>query len=141
MADEWVLDASVGVKCFITEPASSLARIFVGSGRRLIAPELFFAEVASVAVKRTLRGDIDRRLADDMVASLGQLVDQTFAVEALIVSAKDIAFTVRSSLYDAVYLALAEARDCRLITADDKLIRAVAGSAFAKRVISIHSAI
>lgn len=137
MADEWVLDASVVVKCFITEPGSPHARSFVGAGRRLIAPDLIFAEAASVAVKRVARGDIDRRLADDMVASLSQLVDQVFAIEALIVRAKDIAFDCRTSLYDAVYLALADMRDCRLITADEKLVRAVGNSTLAARVVRL----
>lgn len=128
MADEWVLDASVAVKCFITEPESEAARALAGSGARLIAPEFIFAELASVAVKRTRRGDIDRAFADDMTASAPDLFDETFPTGPLTPRAQEIAFEHGAFVYDALYLALAEERGAVMATADEKLVARLRGS-------------
>jgi predicted nucleic acid-binding protein len=50
-----VLDASVTVKWFASEPGSAEARSLVRSDEELVAPELMQVEVASALVKKAIR--------------------------------------------------------------------------------------
>jgi predicted nucleic acid-binding protein len=50
-----VLDASVTVKWFASEPGSAVARSLVHSAEELVAPELIQVEVASALVKKAIR--------------------------------------------------------------------------------------
>ncbi len=126
MVDEIILDASVAAKCFFTEDGSDAARRLVGSGIALIAPDLIFAEIASVAAKRVRRGDVSRDLAQMAVDSLGDLIDVVAPTRALSARAFQLAADYGVSAYDGVYLALAEQRGTRVVTADAKLIERAA---------------
>ena len=122
MADEVVLDASVAAKCFFTEEGSDAARRLAGSGIVLVAPDLIFAEISSVAAKRVRRGEVSRDLAQDAVNSLGDLIDIVTPTRLLSVRAFQLAADHGLSAYDGVYLALAELRRTTVVTADVKLI-------------------
>jgi predicted nucleic acid-binding protein len=138
MADELVLDASVAAKCFFTEDGSVGARALVSSGVRLIAPDLIFAEVASVAAKRFRRGDIPFDLAARAVESIPDLVDETTSLRVLAPHGFELAQQHGFSAYDACYLALAEQRNTKVVTADRRLIdkAALAGLAALVRPLS-----
>ena len=128
MQDEVILDASVAAKVFITEADSESARALAGSGTQLIAPDLIFAEVASVAVKRLRRGDISLSLAEAMVGSLASLISEAVPIAGLANRAFKLAADHGLSAYDATYVALAEKRGCDLVTADLRLIALVSRS-------------
>jgi predicted nucleic acid-binding protein len=51
--------------------------------------------------------------------------------EPLAADALAISLTLNNPVYDAVYLALARAESCQLVTADDRLLGAVRGSPLA----------
>jgi predicted nucleic acid-binding protein len=123
MADEIVVDASVVAKCFFNEEGSTAARAFVaGGGSALIAPDLIFAEVASVAAKYVRRGLIPRELGADAVTALGELLDEVVPMRDLAARAFQLAAEHGFSAYDSLYLALAEQRRTRMATADLKLV-------------------
>jgi predicted nucleic acid-binding protein len=134
MPGEVVLDASVAVKVFITEEGSDEAREFVLSGIRLVAPELILVELAHVAVKRLRRGDIARSLADSMVSSAASLLHELVPTVEVVARAFALAADHGFSAYDALYLALAEARDCDLVTADLRLIARASQESLGVRV-------
>ncbi len=122
MADEVVIDASVAAKCFFSEVGSDEARRFVAAGAVLIAPDLIFAEIASVASKKVRRGEITEQLGRDAVEALADLLDEIAPTRGLVRRAFDLAADHGFSAYDGVYLALAESRMIRVVTADLKLI-------------------
>jgi len=128
MAAEAVIDASVAAKVFITEDGSPAARAFAASGVRLLAPDLIFVELASVAAKRLARGDIPRSLAEAMVAAAPGLPHETAPAAGLADRAFALAADHGVSAYDGLYLALAERRGCDLVTADQRLIAKVAAA-------------
>ncbi|HYD45968.1 MAG TPA: type II toxin-antitoxin system VapC family toxin [Phenylobacterium sp.] len=134
MPAEWVLDASVAVKCFITEPGSEAARQLVGSGVRIVAPEFVFAEIASVATKRARRGDIERAFAEEIVSSAPDLFDVTYPVGPLAQRAQQLSFDYAVSVYDGLYVALAESLEIAVMTADLRLERRLEGSAISARI-------
>ncbi len=131
MADEVVMDASVAAKCFFTEEGSALARAFVAGGPVLIAPDLIFAEIASVASKKVRRGDISALLGDEAVHALDDLIDEVVPTAELAHRAFELAVAFGFSAYDGVYLALAERRATRVVTTDLKLIERAARAGLA----------
>jgi predicted nucleic acid-binding protein len=134
MSDEVVLDASVATDWLLPGPRSAIALAFVRLGERRIAPDLIFAEFASVAAKFTRRGLIQQRVAREAVERLPQLIDDVAPLGDLAGPAYDLAARHGFSAYDGVYLALAVRRGLRLVTADAKLARRAEQSGLADHV-------
>ncbi len=55
----------------------------------------------------------------------------------LMEAALEIALAHGRTVYDAIYVALAVARDCALVTADERLVRALGGGPLARHVKSL----
>lgn len=134
MSDEGVLDASVVADYFFAGPGSTTALRVLRSGTRWIAPDLIFAEFASVATKFARRGLTPRSFARDAVEHLPLLIDEIAPLGALAGPAYDLAARHGFSAYDGVYLALARRRGLRLVTADAKLARRAVESGLADHV-------
>jgi predicted nucleic acid-binding protein len=101
---------------------------FAAGSSRLVAPRLFDVECASGLVKAVRR----RRLAaaralDDLLDLLDLPVERLEAPGAE-VAALLLALEYGISAYDAVYVALAAEEELPLVTADARLVRALAGS-------------
>ena len=122
MPDEVVLDASVAAKVFIEEEGSRAAEAFVLSGVRLVAPEFVLVELANVAVKRLRSGHFPRAAAERMIATSQTMFDELVPSNDLFQRAFTLASDHGLSTYDAMYVALAEARDCEMVSADLRLI-------------------
>lgn len=121
-----MVDAAVAVKWFVPEAHSAEACRLLDAQHELLAPDLLFPEVGNVLLKKVARREL---LADEARRVLRGLARVPLAVhpcQALIPAALEIALTSRRTVYDAVYLALAEARGCRLVTADRRLFNALA---------------
>ena len=121
MAAEWVIDASVAAKLYFEEEFSELARLRVAEADQLIAPDLFHLEIANIAVKRVRRGTASEPAASAAVVGASRIVDEFVAHGALTPHAYALARDHSFSAYDAAYLALADARGLKLLTADAKL--------------------
>lgn len=134
MSDEVVLDASVAADYFFPGPGSAAAQAFVRSGARMIAPDLIFAEFASVAIKFVRRDLVPTGVARDAIARLPLLVHEVTPLGDLVGPAHDLATGRGFSAYDAVYLALAQRRGVPLVTADAKLARKAVEGGLARHV-------
>lgn len=122
-AVEWrVLDASVAVKCLLTEADSSLARAHVAAHPDWAAPDLIHLEIASVATKSIRMGLLTRDQGAAMVARSTRLVGDAVSGELLRERAFALAADHGFSVYDAAYIALAELRGTWVLTADVKLV-------------------
>jgi predicted nucleic acid-binding protein len=91
-------------------------------GKVLFAPELIDLEVASVLRRATRTGQLSQRRAHQALADLGELRLTRAPHGPLLGRAWEL--RVRLTPYDAVYIALAEALDVSLVTADRRLARA-----------------
>lgn len=116
MATKWILDASVAVKLFATEPDSEAVRLFLDKATfdaSLAAPALLRYEIGNALTKHgKVPADLDARLAKTL--AVVQTIDPT-----------DVAVHCGPlSYYDASYLALAVEQKAGLLTADDKLRKA-----------------
>lgn len=64
----------------------------------------------------------------------------TYAPEDLIERAAELHFECGASVYDTLFLALAEASNTVVITADDRLLRKLEGTGAARLVLSLSAA-
>lgn len=93
----------------------------------LFAPDFLWAEVANVLWKAARRRRISSQLAETNLHDLSLMVAiSTIPCATLREDALAIALTHNRSVYDSMYLALAINTNQPLITADEKLVRAVA---------------
>jgi predicted nucleic acid-binding protein len=130
-----VVDASVVVKwlpafkqeVLVAEALDLLQRWRQGSVD-LLAPDLLWAEAANVHWRAARQ---NRCLPSDAQASLASLHGHgvpTVPVEDLVDEALRIALLSGRTAYDSLYVALAARLSAQLITADEKLANAIAGS-------------
>jgi predicted nucleic acid-binding protein len=118
-----VIDASVLANVVgDDEAAGQLARARLAAASAVSAPDLVDVETVSVLRRRWLVGDLPderfRGAVDDLLA----LPITRFPVGPLMVRAFELRANITA--YDACYVALAEALDCPLITADRRLANA-----------------
>lgn len=121
-----MIDTSVVVKWAIAEEGSDRAMLWYGGD--IAAPELK-AELANVLWKKVRRREAERLQAE---AAYSEILThlQFLPTNSLDRRALSISLELGHPVYDCCFLALAEALGTTIITADLRLIRTCAGSAF-----------
>jgi predicted nucleic acid-binding protein len=132
-----IIDASVVFKWFFPEEGHERALEWVGNAE-LFAPTLLHAELGNALWKRVRRGEIAAagpEVAEQLarVARVVGSLDET----PFVPRAVEMAAALQHPVYDCVYLAVAEARDDRLLTADARFLRALEGTALAERALKL----
>ena len=118
-----VIDASVAVKWVVPEFDCDRAEALLD--HPLVAPDLLFAECANILWKKVRRGELSKDEADIAAQTLEQADIAVASTRGYLALAMAIAVELDHPAYDAVYLAVAEASELRLVTADDRLIRKI----------------
>ena len=129
-----VIDASVAAKWFFPEEHSAAAMRLLSPRNTLLAPDLIWAEVANIAWKRHRRKEITLDEARAIVADLVRMPLEIVRSSDLLPAAFDLAAATGRTVYDSLYLALAIARRAKFVTADERLVNALAGTGLEKRV-------
>ena len=131
---KWVIDASVAAKWFLppkdeqlVPEALSLLQGYKNASVQLVVPDLFWAEFGNVLCKAVRRGRCSRSVAEAAIAELAAESLVTISSEGLLDNAFNIASDFNRSFYDSLYVALAVAARVQLVTADKKLVNALAG--------------
>lgn len=133
LPESCVVDASVGIKLFLEEDgAERVKELFKQSFLRpdecLFVPDLFFIECANILWKKVLRGEFPADFAADSLADLVSFELASTPTSELVESALGIACAHRITAYDACYVALSVIKAVPLITADTRLVEALADS-------------
>ena len=134
-----IVDASVACKWFLAEAGTDEAVALMQSGEGLAAPDILIPEVCNVAWRKARTGEIGARQAEAMVAGLAASLDEIVPSAPLATQSLTIARELDHPVYDCFYLALAEQREVRLVTADARLIGRLAETPWAARVVSLLS--
>lgn len=116
-----VVDASVVVD-FLLGPGSVAGDVFAGvlAEREVVAaPHLIDAEVGQALRRFALRGNISQRQAVEMLEVFGNLPIHRYSHRGLL--ARAFEFRSNATVYDGLYLALAEVLDRPLLTGDRAL--------------------
>jgi predicted nucleic acid-binding protein len=136
----FVVDASVVIKWFLPEIHSDAARRLLERDHEYLAPDLLFAETANTIWKKMRRGELSPGQGERLVIDLGTIAVETVPVRTLASDAYSLAATTGRTVYDALYLALALRLDTQMITADERLVKALAGNpAVAPHIRSLQS--
>jgi predicted nucleic acid-binding protein len=128
-----VLDASVAVKWFLPRAAEPLAEEALALLRRyaegdveFAVPDLFWAEIGNILWKSARAGRISQKSATTALADILSYGFPTVSGNELADSALAIALATGRTVYDAMYVALAIQRDATFVTADERLVNALA---------------
>jgi predicted nucleic acid-binding protein len=135
-----IVDASIAFKWIATEPDSDLAnRLLIAAD--VTAPTLLLIEVGNGLWKKACREQIDGAVSfSDEVRNLSRIV--TIIEEAEYVPrALELARELNHAIYDCVYLAMAEAREDVVVTADAKFISKLAATNYSGLVVSLQDAV
>jgi predicted nucleic acid-binding protein len=124
----FVVDASVGFKwCLpagsepLTSQADELMRAFVSGEIDLLVPDLFWLDIGNALWKLFRRRQASLATCSSAFASLRDLEVTTHPSADLVQNALRIASAYGRTVYDSVYVALAEESAANLITADERL--------------------
>jgi predicted nucleic acid-binding protein len=122
----YVLDASVAFKWEVPETDSDKANRLRDAYRQgvhqFLAPDVFSVELDHALTRserqgRTPVGEAETLWADAMATAPKLARSALLLPRAIAISSE-----MRVGVYDCLYVALAERRKCRLITADDRLV-------------------
>lgn len=132
-----VVDASVAVKWLLPEEHSDVAERLLNGNSPLLAPELIYAEAGNAFRKRVDRDQLTRQSAEDCVAAFARLPLISHRHRELLPIAFGLSLACGCSIYDALYLSLAQTRDTFVVTADRPLLQRVTASGMSARVVWI----
>lgn len=120
-----IVDASVAAKWFLPESGTVAAQKLLTGHHRLIAPALIRIEVAGAIVRAFRESRMSEAIARDCCQAWDQLLDdriiQLIANDELYALAVKIAFEIRHTVQDCLYLAAGKAVKAPVLTADKTL--------------------
>lgn len=121
----WVVDASVAFGWFVEVPASTQAVRLLDKAppARLLAPDLVLVELLNAGWKAWRAGAITEEQFQGIAALAPGLFSELVPAATLLPAARRWSQRLDHPADDCLYLALAEARNTRLITRDQRLLR------------------
>ena len=134
-----VVDASVAAKWLLPaagesllEQANRLLERYVGRELQLLAPDLIEPEIGNVLWKAVRNRRISAANAENSLRRFTELSIPVVPSTDLLVRSLQISVTCDRSFYDSLYVALALTTRTELVTADERLVKAL-GSRFPVR--------
>lgn len=118
-----VVDASVATMWYLPQSYSDQAVSLLGSGHDLVAPELLRLEVGSALLRAVRRKELTRPEAGHVIRSLLPEALRFLPMGEEAATPFEIAERFGGSIYDAVYIALAQALRAPISTDDVQLAR------------------
>ena len=122
----WVIDTSALIRLFVPDgplhPGVETTFNRAASGADLIlAPQLLLAEAGNVLLRKQRRGDLSPQELRELLQAIEALPIRYCEHGPLLLAACSLADTHGLTVYDAMYLALAEQHGARVITCDELL--------------------
>ncbi|HET6882489.1 MAG TPA: type II toxin-antitoxin system VapC family toxin [Pirellulales bacterium] len=123
---QYVLDASVAVKWVLPEADSAKAIGLRDDYRKgihqLFAPDIFKVEAAHALTRAERRKILQQGEAINRMVLLMQSRPLLRPFSSLLPRAMDISSQQRIGVYDCLYIALAEREQCKVVTADQRVL-------------------
>ena len=130
-----VVDASVAAKWVVEEEHSAKAALLLGFDA-CHAPDHWLAEAGNVLWSKFFHGDLTAVDLEERMAVLLRAPVIGTPIASLMPRALAISVACVVTIYDSLYVALAEQRDIPMVTADQRLIRRLLGNAaLARRMV------
>jgi predicted nucleic acid-binding protein len=136
-----VVDTNVALKAYLEEDLADEAQRVLDAGRdgdaELLAPTLILLEFRHALTRRVRREDITASEVQEMWESFGDWPLDYFEIGPLVARAAEISGEAGCTIYDAIFVALAESAGLVVLTADGKLIKAIEGTDLASFLWSL----
>lgn len=133
---ELVLDTSVAVKFYLPEDLREEALALLSTVEhgeiKLLAPSTVQPELFNALWQQYLRGELSRAEVGEHWNDFSVTSVDLYAPEDLMPRAAEIALETGVIVYDALFLSLAEDADTIVVTADDKLLKTIDGTPYAR---------
>jgi predicted nucleic acid-binding protein len=125
-----VVDSSVTIRWFIKEmdyqsQALDVFSRILANEFQLFAPDLIYAEIGNIVWKLRRFQNLKPENAQKAIESFSAVNMTVISNGALLKDAYTIAIQYNRSVYDCLYIALAQREKCSFVTADEKLVNAV----------------
>ena len=133
----FVVDASVAVKWLVVEEDADVAQELATSSQDLHAPRLMASEVANALWRKARTGELERRVASVLLASVPEMPVRWGADETVSADAVRLALALDRPIYDCVYLALAQRIGAVMLTADRRFANALASTVHGEAVMTL----
>ncbi len=125
-----VIDASVLIKFYVPEILSDRAERLLARVEKkeivLLAPDLIYPEAGNMLWKKQRLKELSRPEVEEITDAILLLPLKIEASKSLLTVAVAIAIAYGMTVYDALYLGLAKICETTMITADRKLVEALA---------------
>lgn len=132
-----VVDTSVAAKWYLTEELEEEAQEILDAGQRgevlLLAPESVEPELWNVLWQRHRRGELSPEEVRGYWSNFREVPIFLTNVRQLMPKAAEVALRSRCIIYDALFVALADAEDAVVVTADEHLLRSLERTPFEER--------
>ncbi len=122
-----VIDASVAIKWVITEAGTEEANHLRATGTVFHAPGLIVPEIGNILWKKVVRRELTSAEAGLACRLLCFASIEIHDMQRHSSSALTMALALGHPVYDTTYLALAEALDIPMVTADRRLVNKLSG--------------
>jgi predicted nucleic acid-binding protein len=133
-----VVDASVALKWFLPdEPNAGPAMAILRGEAALFAPDIVVAEVCNGGWRSMRLGRIGQQQLSEIARIVAHCFVSLVGAATLAPRAVAIAGELDHPVYDCLYVALAEARQVRLVTADDRLLGKLRGTRWAVSITDL----
>jgi predicted nucleic acid-binding protein len=129
-----VVDASVAVRWLFDLNDVGPADALLQKNEPIIAPDLVLVEMTNTAWKMAIFSSLPAAAAATAILKAGDFFHEIVPASELRDAALTIGLELRHPTYDCFYLALAEQRDCNMVTTDERLLARCARTRFATRV-------
>ena len=124
---KYALDSSVALKWVLPDVDSGKAIRLRDETKiaihELIAPDIFTPEVANGPTSDERQGRIKAGEAGSLLLDIVRQTPVIHSSSQLLIRAIEVAVATRQAVYDCIYLALAEAEQCEMVSADDVFVR------------------
>jgi predicted nucleic acid-binding protein len=130
-----VVDASVVVKWFVDEVHAEAARRLLADEYALSAPDLLWPECGNILWKKVQRGELTTQEARLIREGLELQPLHIAPCRLLLEPALEIALDTSRTVYDSCYLALAMLTESPLVTADQRLFKALRDTDYAPYLV------
>ncbi len=135
----YVVDASVAIKWYVPEIHSETAACLLDGTHEIIAPDLLLPEFGNILWKKVERGQITIETSRTILQEFKAVTLRIYPSEPLLETAVDMAITLRRTVYDCFYLALAVTQQCQMVTADGKFYNALKTSSYASNLLWVEN--
>jgi predicted nucleic acid-binding protein len=124
-----VFDCNVVIKWYVpevhTDKGQKILDTYVNGKIQLQAPDLIHAELANVLWKKNRLEGLEIEKAKRILRSFEELESVFAPTRDLFQQALDIAHECQRSVYDSLYIALAQRELRSMVTADERLVNAI----------------